>query len=518
MKYRRNFLQSILLYSFLITPLLMGCSGDDDDNAGGTTTSPYWVLGTDNTNMPSSGTLVAQYSDAPTGSDIGKLVDGDADTQYLTYHNVFYVTWNGNNNVAALSYSLTSAADSQEMDPKSWILYGSSDGSSWKELDTRENQVFSERKETVTYSIDNTVAYRYYRLSITANNGGSATQIAEWVLSAADTYDENINDLMSLASGDTSSDITVMGTQHENDLEASAADLVWLADPDEQPNTFDGLSWTTFSVTNLYPFSTPKPADINQHSIGDCSLLATLSSIAYLFPNYIKSIITDNGDKTYTVTLFDPKGEKVEVGVDTYFVGSGSTLNAVSGKNNNVTWATVIEKAVIKWYQVYRGSSNIGGIGTEMASAILVGNGSSFAFAANKLDASDLQRAVEVSLNQRKIVVGGFSTNGVTIDNKYNTVNAHAYSFHVSSNSNYLFAMRNPWGTASTANNYDASTEDGVMYIPDDNSVISLIDLRICDPGAAYAYATTGLVEPYTPPSYTPSPLRLAPNLLYTAE
>ena len=40
-------------------------------------------------------------------------------------------------------------------------------------------------------------------------------------------------------------------------------------------------------------------------------------------------------------------GKPVEVCVDNYFVADGNKLGACSGKTNNVTWATIIEKALI---------------------------------------------------------------------------------------------------------------------------------------------------------------------------
>lgn len=501
---------------------MAGCSSDDDGNGDtpGGTASPYWSLGTGNPNMPSSGTIVAQYSDAPVGSEISKLVDNDADTKYVTYHSSFDITWNGNSNVAVLAYSLTSAADSPEMDPQSWTLSGSLDNKVWKTIDTQDGQTFSARKEVKTFEVDNGIAYRYYKLSIESNHGGTATQMAEWVLSAA-TFSGNIDDLMPSATSNTYTALTPMGTQHLNDREATAKDVAWLKDAAEEPANFAGLSWASFPVTSLYPFGEAKPADVNQHVIGDCCACAVMASMAYLFPKFIKTIIKDNGDNTFTVTLYDPKGKEVEVGVSNFFVADGGgKLGAASGKGDQVTWATVLEKALMKWKQVYGGSSDLGGIGTEYVASIFTGNGSSFAFTPGKLSASELQRAVLVSLQQRKLVIGGFTESGKPIDNKYTTVNGHAYSFYLPKDNKYLFTMRNPWGALPLLNGggYSDGKEDGLLNIEDDGVIPPLIDLRICDPGAAKGYATAGNLEPYTPPAYQPMPMRVASHILRASE
>ncbi|MCS2348326.1 hypothetical protein NXV44_08995 [Bacteroides thetaiotaomicron] len=142
----------IFLLVLLIPFCLAGCSSDDDEGDNGgegpNEDAPVsYVLGSGNTNMPSSGTIIAQYADAPVDSEIRRLVDDNADTKYVTYHSSFNITWNGNSSKAVTAYSLTSAADTPEMDPKDWTLYGSNDNTTWTELDAQTNQLFAARKE-----------------------------------------------------------------------------------------------------------------------------------------------------------------------------------------------------------------------------------------------------------------------------------------------------------------------------------------------------------------------------------
>ena len=82
-------------------------------------------------------------------------------------------------------YTLTSANDYPKRDPKSWVLEGSNvdTDSSWVQIDTRPNRVFSARRQTLTFDCSsNTTAYRRYRLRITANAGAPDLQLSEWRL------------------------------------------------------------------------------------------------------------------------------------------------------------------------------------------------------------------------------------------------------------------------------------------------------------------------------------------------
>lgn len=144
---KSGFLFSILLLAFGA----VSCSDDDDQGKGRAFFQTYCALDANNTSMPCAGTLWTQYSDAPVGSEVGKLVDNNLDTKYVTFHQNVNINWNGNSSVSVKSYSLTSAADTPEADPKSWILSGSSDNQIWVVLDSQENQNFrrAERDENI---------------------------------------------------------------------------------------------------------------------------------------------------------------------------------------------------------------------------------------------------------------------------------------------------------------------------------------------------------------------------------
>jgi predicted alpha-1,2-mannosidase len=91
-------------------------------------------------------------------------------------------------------YSITSANDEDGRDPKSWTLYGSADGKSYTVIDRQSDQKFASRGLMVTYTVQNSVAYQYYKLEITENNGGGMTQFADLRLSTGEAAEEEVQE------------------------------------------------------------------------------------------------------------------------------------------------------------------------------------------------------------------------------------------------------------------------------------------------------------------------------------
>jgi hypothetical protein len=50
------------------------------------------------------------------------------------------------------------------------------------------------------------------------------------------------------------------------------------------------------------------PSDVKQGALGDCYLLAALAAVAKTNPALIERMISDNGDGTYNVTIYEDKG------------------------------------------------------------------------------------------------------------------------------------------------------------------------------------------------------------------
>ena len=361
----------------------------------------------------------------------------------------------------------------------------------------------------VTTSADNGATF-----TVALSSGGSVTTSVTVTL----TINTDIDDLMARAGGRSWSSSTPMGGHFQGLHVTTDSDRNYLNDASYQPPVPPGLvselHLKSFPVT-LFPSGSPSPTDINQHNIGDCNGITALGAMAYMVPNFVKALITDNGGGVFTVAMFDPQGKPVTVKVDSQFLSDGSgNLAAVSGKNGKATWSTVLEKAVMKYNVIYQADGTIEGIGSENVTPLFTGVGNSFAFDRGALSPDEMTRVIKASLACGKFISGGYGAQ-ITLGNIY-SVTGHGYACYWPA-SGSMIAMRNPWGVNPIVNGggYDSST-DGVLNIPSSTTWSQTIDLRIIDSGIA---GTAGRTTPYAPPptlmqSLAPEPVRISPRVL----
>lgn len=134
------------------------------------------VSAVDITDLP--GTVSDQHS--TTGVEgVDKIIDNTPYMKYFTFNSTSWVQFVADNAAVVTSYSVTSANDYPDRDPKDWVFEASTTGTTWTTLNTQTNQTFVARFVKKTYSFSNTTSYRYYRLRTTANNGAPFFQISE---------------------------------------------------------------------------------------------------------------------------------------------------------------------------------------------------------------------------------------------------------------------------------------------------------------------------------------------------
>ena len=76
-------------------------------------------------------------------------------------------------------YTITSADDVPERDPKDWLFQGSNDGNTWTTLDEQNDQNFNSRFEKKAYLLDNSPSFNYYRFYVTENHGDGSIQLQQ---------------------------------------------------------------------------------------------------------------------------------------------------------------------------------------------------------------------------------------------------------------------------------------------------------------------------------------------------
>ena len=207
------------------------------------------------------------------------LFDGRKESKLFEFSNQFSIAWKMKQDTTLYSYSLTTANDNEAYkgrNPKSWILYGSSDGTNWEKIDTVNNSGMEDVNfKTYNYTVDKVGSYRYYKLDIKAGYG-SSVQLSEISLKGAYISPSKYDILFT---GDWK-DVTVDGYLEEltklfynsyprlyqrwgNGTEPTT--ITFKAD-----NNYDGVAYcqgTTVCVSTKYANSHPKDIGFFSHEI-----------------------------------------------------------------------------------------------------------------------------------------------------------------------------------------------------------------------------------------------------------
>ncbi|WP_171016680.1 GH92 family glycosyl hydrolase [Pseudalkalibacillus caeni] len=126
--------------------------------------------------------VTASASNAPNEIE-ANLIDRSAQTKWLAFEPTAWLQFQFAEPQKIVKYAFTSANDAPGRDPKSWKLYGSNDGESWTEIDSRSDESFEKRFQRKIYEFNNDKSYTYYKFDITENSGDGLTQLAEVALS-----------------------------------------------------------------------------------------------------------------------------------------------------------------------------------------------------------------------------------------------------------------------------------------------------------------------------------------------
>jgi len=217
------------------------------------------------------------------------------------------------------------------------------------------------------------------------------------------------------------------------------------------------LVYRNFATRPLFSEDGPLADDVAQGVLGDCYLLAVLSSLARHCPDVIRQSIVDLGDGTYAVR-FQRRGVEyyVRVDADLPVAPTGGLAYADLGRQGAL-WVAIFEKA----YAIFRGgeasyASLSGGWLDEVCEALgLKARKRTFD------DASALLEWIKGELDAGRAV-----TFGTKLSKGAPVLARHAYSVDsvVTDEAGRLIGLRlrNPWGLDAVS---DGSPDDGYVTL-----------------------------------------------------
>lgn len=210
------------------------------------------------------------------------------------------------------------------------------------------------------------------------------------------------------------------------------------------------LTYTVVQGTLYGSANEARIGDIDQGSLGDCAFLAALGATfgrqsddsGNASSSIINSMITDNGDNTYTVRFYsttatDP-GEAQYVTVDRRIATS-----VAAKRNNNVLWVALVEKAYAQWREWREGQPGYD----------IIGNGDSLSrplrFVTGRDNVNYSMSNVTYSTLETALTKGQAITTARSGSDTQYVVSSHAYSVtnvYVNSSGEQRVIVRNPWG------------------------------------------------------------------------
>jgi hypothetical protein len=198
-------------------------------------------------------------------------------------------------------------------------------------------------------------------------------------------------------------------------------------------------------------------SDISQGQLGDCYFLASLAAIVKSHPDYIRNMIKENGDGTYTVTFYR-NGKPVEITVTGDLPCELWLIPAYArAGDGGEVWVCIVEKAYAKFNGDYEAIAN-GGY-PKVALSDLTGQQatqvptSTDSLAAVRHALANGQPVVAATLSQPVKGVAGYDLDGKNVQGN-DLVYSHAYTITAIDDKAQTVTMRNPWGYGSNDHSY----------------------------------------------------------------
>lgn len=247
------------------------------------------------------------------------------------------------------SYKIVARTDAPASAPSAWTFEGSNDGSSWSILDTQTGQSWTAGFGR-TYSIANSTSYLYYRLNMSAAQGGGATwpSFTEWVIYAGTSPSLldwwKADAITGVANGATLPAANIVDSSGNGHAFTSSArqGIYRTTGPSGKP-FIDGSTTSGFSYAGA---STAAPSgDYTYFAVVRTSSAATQSIIGSVgagggaqlrLTNYTVQIDQDGVSTVATSTATVPSNEWVII-IASYSRDTGAYTVNIQGTTNNIS-------------------------------------------------------------------------------------------------------------------------------------------------------------------------------------
>ncbi len=243
-------------------------------------------------------------------------------------------------------------------------------------------------------------------------------------------------------------------------------DPIGVHDPAVLPADKDKLEQQTVKGGKLI-IDGVKGTDPRQNYIGDCYLMASMSSVAKAKPEVIQKAFKDLGGGKYEVTLYDRKGNPQKVTIDADLPSNDWNGRVyATASNGKELWPSLLEKAFAQRAGSY-GKIEAGVPGDAMSA--ITGKPSKdidLRAAGTKPDQvfQQISDAVKAGKPITAATLSDASAAKYTGTNIYSDHTYSVWGTSVEGGTKYVH-LRNPWGESEPAGN---GKDDGIFKLPMD--------------------------------------------------
>ncbi len=313
--------------------------------------------------------ITARGENLPNEGD-DKAFDLDNNSKWLDFSATSFLQIQYATATVFNQYVMVSGNDAPERDPRNWTIEGSNNGTNWTVLNSQSNQTWANRNQARTFSFTNNVAYAYYKLNITANNGGSIIQLSELTYSnvggGSDTQAPTVPTSLSSASV-TQTSFTLNWAASTDNVGVTAYE-VFRGGVSQGTVTGTSFNATGLSAGTTYSMTVRARDAAGNNSAQSTALSVTTNPAPQGLNLGFESDFTGWG--TYGTASITTTPANVRSGAKAGFFSNGGGNFVVTGLSPNTTYAVRGWAKVATGTDVWITVSGFGGsqVGAQMTS------------------------------------------------------------------------------------------------------------------------------------------------------